>query len=83
MTSRQPEKDSRRKHLGLGLLIGGLIIVAFFLAFLLIPQNTDESISPMWIGVVWGALMAIWGVFRMIKGSSKLDHPQGGSDAGA
>lgn len=82
MTSQRPEKAAGRKHLGLGLLIGGLIILVFFLAFLLIPQNADKSMSPMWIGVAWGGLMAIWGLFRMIKGPSKLDHPRGGSDAG-
>lgn len=83
MTSPNAQESSHRPRRGLWLLIGGLVVAGFFLTFLLISQSAATSLTPMWIGVAWGALMAVWGLYRLLKGPSKLDHPQGGTDAGA
>lgn len=69
-------------HRGLALALGGLIIAAAFASFIfLVPQSDSLSRSPLWIAVIWGALMIIYGVYRMIRGDSKLDHEHGGTNS--
>lgn len=69
-------------HRGLGLALGGLIIAAGFASFIfLVPQSDVLTRSPLWIAVIWGALMIIYGVYRMIRGDSKLDHEHGGTNS--
>lgn len=73
-----------KKSLGLGLVVGGGLIVALFLLFMLVtPGNDAQAMTPMWLGIIWGGLAMCWGVFRLIVGPSSLDHPHGGTDAGA
>jgi len=73
-----------KKSLGLGLVVGGGIIVALFLMFILITPVADaQAMTPMWLGIIWGGLAMCWGLFRLIVGPSSLDHPHGGTDAGS
>lgn len=69
-------------HRGLALALGGLIIAAGFASFIfLVPQADTVTRSPLWIAVIWGALMVGYGVYRMIRGDSKLDHEHGGTNS--
>lgn len=69
-------------HRGLALAIGGLIIAAAFASFIfLVPQSDTLSRSPLWIAVIWGGLMVVYGGYRMIRGDSKLDHEHGGTNS--
>lgn len=73
-----------KKSLGLGLVVGGGIIVALFLMFILTTPAADaQAMTPMWLGIIWGGLAMCWGFFRLIVGPSSLDHPHGGTDAGS
>ncbi|MFJ2619313.1 hypothetical protein [Glutamicibacter sp. NPDC087344] len=73
-----------KKHLGLGLVIGGALVAALFLAFIFaVPHGSAAEVTPLWLGAIWAMLSMLWGVFRLVAGPSKLDHPHGGTDAGS
>lgn len=76
--NRQPKKTRP----GIGLMISGAIIALGFAAFaLLTSDGSFISANPLWIAVIWGALMMVYGAYRAIRGKSPLDHPRGGTDA--
>lgn len=70
----------QKKRPGVGLMISGAIIAVAFAAFLIFAPGTGTTNpSPLWIAVIWGALMFIYGAFRAIRGRHALDHPRGGT----
>lgn len=76
--NRQPKKSRP----GVGLMIAGAIIALGFAAFLLFTSDGGFiSANPLWIAVIWGVLMMVYGAYRAIRGKSRLDHPRGGTDA--
>lgn len=83
MTANEVMRHSHRHHPGLALAISGLLIAAAFASFIfMVPQGeSDPYRSPLWIAVFWGALMVFYGLFRVIRGDSKLDHQHGGTNA--
>ena len=71
-------------HLGLGLAAGGALFAIMFLAAIFwVPMGVVPSMNPLWIVVAWGTMLMCWGVFRMIAGPSRLDHFNGGTNAGS
>lgn len=71
-------------HLGLGLAAGGaLFAIMFSVAIFWVPMGVAPSMNPLWIIVAWGTMLMCWGVFRMIAGPSRLDHFNGGTNAGS
>lgn len=71
-----------KRHLGLGLVVGGGLIAALFLLFIfVVPANDTAAATPMWLGAIWGGLAMCWGLFRLVAGPSSLDDPHGGTDA--
>lgn len=60
-------------------IVGGLVAVGFAIyALLAAPDSTS---GPLWIVAGWGALVFIYGVYRLVRGPSSLDDPRGGTDA--
>lgn len=60
-------------------IAGGLVAVGFAIyALLAAPDSTS---GPLWIVAGWGALVFIYGVYRLVRGPSSLDDPRGGTDA--
>ncbi|WP_279402623.1 hypothetical protein [Arthrobacter sp. JCM 19049] len=39
------------------------------------------SRSPLWIPVIWGVMVIVYGCYRLIRGNSDLDHERGGTHA--
>jgi len=73
-----------RKIHGLGLVVGGGLIASLFLLFIFFASaRQSDTMTPLWLGVIWGGLAMAWGIFRMIAGPSTLDRVNGGTDAGA
>lgn len=73
-----------RKIHGLGLVVGGGLIASLFLLFIFFAfASQSDTMTPLWLGVIWGGLAMAWGIFRMIAGPSTLDRVNGGTDAGA
>lgn len=82
MTKNNATPHPKKMRPGLGLMIAGAIIAAGFTAFMLLsPDGGITSPSPLWIAVIWGLLMVIYGAYRAVRGPSSLDHPRGGTDA--
>lgn len=82
MTESQEASPARRRRPGVGLMIAGAIISAGFAAFLIFaPGAGTTNPSPLWIAVVWGVLMLLYGAYRASRGRSRLDHPRGGTGA--
>ncbi|ASN39408.1 hypothetical protein [Paeniglutamicibacter terrestris] len=66
---------------GVGLAISGALIAALFGIFMSIDQMTGEGWkSPMLVGVLLGLIMLVFGIYRLVKGNSSLDYPQGGTN---
>ena len=73
-----------RKIHGLGLVVGGGLIASLFLLFIFFASaSQSDTMTPLWLGVIWGGRAMAWGLFRMIAGPSTLDRVNGGTDAGA
>ena len=72
--------STRRRRPGLWLaIVGGLVAVGFAIyALLAAPDSTS---GPLWIVAGWGALVFIYGLYRIIRGPSSLDDPRAGTDA--
>lgn len=71
-------KSSGRPGLWLT-IVGGLVAIGFAIyALLAAPDSTS---GPLWIVAGWGALVFIYGVYRLVRGPSSLDDPRGGTDA--
>ncbi len=72
-------RGTNRHRPGLWLMIiGGLLAVGFAVyALLAAPDSTS---GPLWIVVGWGALVFFYGLYRVIRGRSAVDHPRGGTD---
>ncbi|UYQ77223.1 hypothetical protein OF385_14555 [Glutamicibacter sp. JL.03c] len=78
MQENQAGKSSHRPGLWL-MVVGGLLAVGFAIyAVLAAPDSTS---GPLWIVVGWGALVFLYGLYRMIRGRSSIDHRAGGTDA--
>ncbi|MGR6900106.1 MULTISPECIES: hypothetical protein [Glutamicibacter] len=72
----------RRNTRGLAFAFSGLIFTLAFAAFLfLVPQGHEVSRSPLWIPVIWGVMVIVYGCYRLIRGDSDLDHERGGTHA--
>ena len=79
MTAK-PVDSPRKRRSGLWLaVVGGLVAIGFAIyALLAAPDSTS---GPLWIVVGWGALVSIYGLYRVIRGPSSLDDLRGGTDA--
>lgn len=75
-----PARAQRKRRPGIWLMvIGGLLAIGFSIyAVLAAPDSTS---GPMWIVAGWGALVFLYGLYRVIRGPSTLDDPHGGTDA--
>ena len=75
-----PARADRKRRPGIWLMvIGGLLAIGFSIyAVLAVPDSTS---GPMWIVAGWGALVFLYGLYRVIRGPSTLDDPHGGTDA--
>lgn len=61
-------------------MVVGLLITTLFVVFILIGQDPAEGLkTAMWIGVAFGGLLVLFGLYRMLKGPSPRDHLGGGS----
>lgn len=61
-------------------MVVGLLITTLFVVSILIGHGTAEGLkTPVWIGVAFGGLLVLFGLYRMLKGPSPLDHLGGGS----
>ncbi|MFJ2618451.1 hypothetical protein [Glutamicibacter sp. NPDC087344] len=78
MSYEQVEPRKRRPGLWL-MIIGGLIAAGF--AILALLSEAGSSPGPLWIVVGWGGLVFLYGLYRVVKGPSSLDHRKGGTDA--
>ncbi|WP_461635738.1 hypothetical protein [Glutamicibacter soli] len=73
-----------KKHLGIGLVVGGALVAALFLSFIyVVPHGSSADVAPLWLGAIWAMQTMLWGIFRLAAGPSKLDHLHGGTDAGS
>lgn len=61
------------------MLVGALIALSF--AIFAVAVSTVEGVGPLWIVVGWGVLIFLYGLYRLVKGPSSLDHKAGGTDA--
>ena len=59
-------------------IVGGLVAVGF--AIYALFAAPDSTSGPLWIVAGWGALVFIYGVYRLVRGPSSLDDPRGGTD---
>ena len=75
-----PARADRKRRPGIWLMIiGGLLAIGFSIyAVLAAPDSTS---GPIWIVAGWGALVFLYGLYRVIRGPSTLDDPHGGTDA--
>lgn len=75
-----PARADRKRRPGIWLMvIGGLLAIGFSIyAVLAAPDSTS---GPMWIVAGWGALVFLYGLYRVIRGPSTLDDPHAGTDA--
>lgn len=75
-----PARAQRKRRPGIWLMvIGGLLAIGFSIyAVLAAPDSTS---GPMWIVAGWGALVFLYGLYRVIRGPSTLDDPHAGTDA--
>lgn len=74
MPEQAMEPSRRRPGLWL-VIIGGLLAVGFGI------YAAISASTPLWIVAGWGALVFLYGLYRLIRGGSKLDSPRGGTDA--
>lgn len=73
--------STRQPRPGLWLvIIGGVVAVVF--AILALTIASDSTAGPFWIVFGWGLLAFLFGLYRLIRGRSSLDHGRGGTDAG-
>lgn len=84
MAERSPVKGrakARRNSSrpGLWMVIIGALIAVFF-AIIAITTSASNTSIPFWIFVGWGGLVMLFGLYRLIRGRSSLDHPKGGTD---
>lgn len=76
----QAPKKPFFKRRGAPLLITGVILIVVFGLFILADSEPGQGgFTPMWIGVLLGAGMAGYGLFRALKGPGVLDNPRGGT----
>lgn len=76
------KKPMAKRRKGSGLLIAGLLITVLFVVFMFLGQDPGQGLkTPVWIGVAFGGIMALFGLYRMVKGPSPLDHPGGGTNS--
>lgn len=80
MTQNQPATHQPRP--GLWLTIVGALIAIGFTIYALVA-TPDSTAMPLWIVVGWGGLVCLYGLYRLIRGRSPLDHPRGGTDSGS
>lgn len=67
----EPEGRMRvpRTHHANGLLIGGGVTALLFLVFIITGGVMLGTVmSPLWIGFIVGVLVALLGVFRIVRG---------------
>ncbi|MET1033726.1 MAG: hypothetical protein ABWX68_00600 [Arthrobacter sp.] len=77
----QPTQPVDQRPQGLLLGFAGLIIALLFGIFIWLDADQAGGLAtPMWIGVLFGLIIAGFGFFRRIHGPSKLDFPDGGSN---
>lgn len=68
------------KRRGAPLLITGVILIIVFGLFILADMEPGQNaFTPMWIGVLFGAGIAGYGLYRALKGPGMLDDPRGGT----
>lgn len=79
MTYENTPAPRRRPGLWL-VLIGAVVAIVF--AVLALTIASDSTAGPFWIVVGWAGLVFLFGLYRMIRGRSSLDHRRGGTDAG-
>lgn len=73
------KRRRNRSRPGLWMVIIGALIAVIFAIIALTTSASNTSI-PFWIFVGWGGLVMLFGVYRLIRGHSSLDHPKGGTD---
>jgi hypothetical protein len=77
-TSKWPED---RRPVGIYLGVSGHVVAAFFVVFIWHgAANGNGWATPLWLGVVLGAVMCVQGFYRRIHGPGKLDYPHGGTN---
>lgn len=64
---KEPTKS--RDHAGVGWFALGIVITAFYAIAALSVQNpfVDQTHTPLWLGVIVGIVMIIFGVVGMTK----------------
>lgn len=50
-----------KKHLGIGLVVGGALVAALFLSFIyVVPHGSSADVAPLWLGAIWAMLTMLW-----------------------
>ncbi len=59
-----------KSHPARGFIVGGSITALVFLLFIIAGgATTGGAVSPLWIGFIIGVLVALLGVFRLVRGA--------------
>lgn len=80
MTDKKPPRwPQGTKPAGAVLAITGAIIIVVFGAYLIVMSLNGATVaSPVWIGIVFGLAMVVYGTYRRLRGPGALDFPEEG-----
>lgn len=84
MSEHQASRSPRdTKPAGMRLALSGAIVIVVFGAYLVVQAFKRAPMdSPVWLGVILGAVMLAYGIYRRVRGPGALDFPEeGGTNA--